>query len=129
MNVPYMPRAMCSASGPDMAVVKMQSEGFGFEGVGELLAGGDDPAGDHRHAVHLGGMDAVEMHGVRVLGAVHEPHAQEIALSASQRRSGILPLNVHAWNRTPGATSISRSSAMTSHSRTIRPSAPIEVWP
>ena len=73
---------------PHVAVVEMQSEGFRVEGVCELLAGGDDPAAEHRHAVHLGGMDAVEMHGVRVLGAVDEPHAQEIALSASQRRSG-----------------------------------------
>ena len=76
------------SQGPNMAVVKMESEGFGFEGVCELLAGGDNPAGDHWHAVHLRGMDAVKMHGVRVLGAVHKPHAQEIALSASQRRSG-----------------------------------------
>ena len=42
---------------------------------------------------------------------------------------GMRPLKVHAGNATPGATSISLSSATTSHSRTVRPSGPTEVRP
>ena len=55
---------------PHVAVVEVQPERLGVELVDELLAGGYHTAADHRDPVHVRGVDAVEMHGVRVLGAL-----------------------------------------------------------
>ena len=52
--------------------------------------------------------------------------------SPSVQRSvgpGMRPLSVHAGKTTPGATSISLSTAVIDHSRSVRPSGIVEVRP
>ena len=85
MNAPYMPRAMCSASGVDVAVVEVQAERLGVELVRDRLAGLDDAEADAGEPVHAGRVDAVEVDRVRVRGAVAEADAQPLALTGAQR--------------------------------------------
>ena len=70
----------------DVAVVQVQAERLGLELVGDRLARGDDAGADTRHAVHLGGMDPVEVDRVRMLGPVAEPDPKPLALARPQRR-------------------------------------------
>ncbi len=75
-----------------VTVVEVEAERPGVELVGERLAGLDQPAADvlaeARHAVHLRGVDAVEVHRVRMRAAVPEADAQPVAVDAAERRPG-----------------------------------------
>ena len=75
-----------------VAVVEVEAERPGVELVGERLAGLDEPAADvlaeARHAVHLRGVDAVEVNRVRVRAAVAEADAQPVSVDAPERRPG-----------------------------------------
>ncbi len=69
-----------------VAVVEVKPERGGVELVGEARAGLDEPPGSTTgNAVHVGGMDAVEMHRVGVAGGVGEPDAQAVALGGAER--------------------------------------------
>ena len=69
-----------------MAVIEVAAEGLGVELVGEGLARLHQPGA--RNAVHARGMDAVEVHRVRVGRAVGEMDAEPLALGAAERRAG-----------------------------------------
>ena len=75
-----------------VAVVEVEPERPGVELVGERLAGLDQPAADllaeARHAVHLRGVDAVEVDRVRVRAAVAEADPQPVSVDAAERRPG-----------------------------------------
>ena len=79
-----------------MAVVEVQAEGAGVELVGEALPGVDRapaaPLTDPRHPVHDRRVEAMEVHRVRVLGAVGEVDPQQLALAAAKRRAGNAPV-------------------------------------
>ena len=79
-----------------VAVVEVEPERPGIELVGERLAGLDEPAADllaeARHAVHLRGVDAVEVNRVRVSAAVAEAHPQPVPVDAPERGPGDAPV-------------------------------------
>lgn len=67
----------------DMAVEEMQAERDSIELISHRLTRRDYARTDIRHAIHCGGVDAVEMHSVRVGRAVGEMHPETIAFRAT----------------------------------------------
>ena len=78
--------------GPHMAVVEVQPGGQGVELVDGPAARPDLAGADPRDAVHLGGVDAVEVDRVRVPGGVDERDPQPLALAARSVGPGMRPL-------------------------------------
>src|SRR5687768_3858122 len=83
-----------------MAVIEMAAEGVGIEDIFEHLAWLDEAgAGD---AVHAPGVDAVEMHGVRMGAAVLEADAQALALATAQCGAGDAAGESPGWEHDAG---------------------------
>ena len=99
-----------------VAMIEMAAEGLGVEFVDELLSRTDQAGAGN--AIHPGGVDAVEMHRMRMRSIVPEDDAAAARLpSRAAPGPGTRPLKVQAGNMTPGAISISLSSAVTSKVR------------
>ena len=71
-----------------VAVVEVQAEGLGVELVDGRAAGLDQAGAGSGHAVHVGGVDAVEVDRVRVVRGVAEADPQPLALTGAQRGPG-----------------------------------------
>ena len=85
-----------------VAVVEVEAERRCVELIDGPMARADVAVADARHAVHDVAVDAVEVHRVRVGGAVHELDAQPLPLARPERRAGdavvVGPGDVlHAW--------------------------------
>jgi hypothetical protein len=70
----------------------VEPEGLGVELVRKRLALRDGGRPDARHAVTAGGVDAMEVDRVRVVGAVDEADPQPLSLARTQRRPGHAPV-------------------------------------
>ena len=66
-------------------MIEMAAEGLCLELIGEFAARLDHARA--RHAVHARGMNAVEMHRMRMGAAIVEPDAQALAFGAAQGRA------------------------------------------
>ena len=75
-----------------VAVVEVQPERRGVELVDGRVARLDVAGADPGHAVHHVAVDAVEVHRVRVAGAVREAHPQPLALAGAQGGAGHAPV-------------------------------------
>jgi hypothetical protein len=70
-----------------MAVVQVQPKRRGIELVDKCLAHFDG-----QHAVHVGFVDAVKVHGVGMVAAVDEGDAHAVALGGANKRARAAPV-------------------------------------
>ena len=114
-----------------VAVVEVEAERLGVELVGERLAGLDQPAADLLAEPGTPSIAAGWMPWKWTVCGCALPFVNRMrSRSPSVQRSvgpGTRPLNVQAAYLTPGAISISLSTATRCHSRSVRPSASFET--